>query len=66
MPTYSNFRRYRLRQELDHTWTVFDIFTGVAVSMGASVVVGMDEEFALGLAAVLNAAYALQRVRADV
>lgn len=65
MPTYSNFRGYRLRQELDHTWIGFDIFTGVAVSMGgASVAIGMDEEFALGLAAVLNAAYALQRVRA--
>jgi hypothetical protein len=27
-------RRYRFRQELDGTWTVFDVFTGLPVVFG--------------------------------
>jgi hypothetical protein len=53
-----------MRRELDHTWTVFDVFTGVPVSVGTSVAIGMDEVFALELAGILNAAYALRRIRA--
>ncbi|KPH05106.1 hypothetical protein CO657_36120 (plasmid) [Rhizobium acidisoli] len=64
MNGYSNFKRYRMRQEPDHTWTVFDIFTGVAVSVGASVAMGMEEEFAREVSDILNSAYSRGRMRA--
>jgi len=54
-------KRYDTRREMDGTWTVFDIFTGVAVRAGASVAIGMEEEFARYLVDIMNADYQERR-----
>lgn len=56
--------RYDIKRELDGTWTVYDIFTGVAYALGASVAIGMQEEFAVTLKNILNQEY-WQRISVD-
>jgi hypothetical protein len=56
-------KRYDMRRELDGTWTVFDIFTGVAVQAGVSVAMGMEEEFARYLVDIMNTDYPERRQR---
>lgn len=49
--------RYALRQELDGSWTVYDIFTGVAYAERTLTAFGMPQEFAERLAYLLNLEY---------
>jgi hypothetical protein len=53
-------KRYDTRREPDGTWTVYDIFTVVAVRAGASIAIGMEEEFAQYLVDILNSDYRLR------
>lgn len=57
----SSEKRYDVRQELDASRTAYDIFTGVPVQAGASLAVGMEEEFARYLVDVMNADYRQRR-----
>lgn len=50
-------KRYDSRRELDGTWTVYDIFTGVPIRAGSSIAIGMEEEFARYLEEILNSDY---------
>ncbi|SFB60841.1 hypothetical protein SAMN03159496_05725 [Rhizobium sp. NFR07] len=47
-------RRYDLREEGDGTWTVFDIFTGVAAEVFDEPLIGLDLDEAEDIIQILN------------
>ncbi|RYG98953.1 MAG: hypothetical protein EON58_05510 [Alphaproteobacteria bacterium] len=56
-------KRYDLRCEPDGTWTVYDIFTGMAYNNRDHIAFAMDEEFARTLVEHLNREYVKQRFK---
>jgi hypothetical protein len=53
--------RYDIRRELDRTWTVLDVFTGVAAEVGGKTVVGLQVDDAEELMNILNYEDAVRR-----
>ncbi|PWE52297.1 hypothetical protein DEM27_31650 [Metarhizobium album] len=53
--------RYDMRQEEDESWTVFDIFTGLPVSVNGVPQDGLEMEQADDLVDLLNYLYVTRR-----
>lgn len=53
--------RYAVRREKDHTWTVYDVFTGVAAKPSTWFLVNLTQEQADIYCAVINAKDAERR-----
>ncbi|WP_404926556.1 hypothetical protein [Mesorhizobium sp. ORM16] len=55
-------QRYDLKMDLDKTWTVFDVFTGLPVDAWGVPAVGLDKDYADDLVALLNSLDLKRRV----
>ena len=49
--------RYAIKQDLDQTWGIYDIFTGTPYGIDMTPAVGMPKEAAQKLTNLLNQAY---------
>jgi hypothetical protein len=58
-------RRYAIRREMDLSWTVYDLFTGVPAKPSTWALENLPEKEALVFCAILNEKDAARRVTRD-
>ncbi len=61
----SSTRRYALRQELDFSWTVYDVFTGTSAKPSTWKLESLPEKDARIFCAILNEKDAARRIIGD-
>ncbi len=54
-------RRYRLREELDGTWTIYDIFTGMPAEVFKMLASGLVRPAADDMMSLMNRVYSERR-----
>jgi predicted thioesterase len=62
----TSYERYKIKQEPDGSWLVFDIFTGMPVVVAGKMMVGFREELSRELLGLLNAHDILRRAKSDI
>jgi hypothetical protein len=59
----TKFGRFDVKQEIDDSWTVFDIFTGMPVIFAGRAMRGLEKEISQKLVVMLNARDMVRRER---
>lgn len=59
-------QRYRIRKEIDETWTVFDLFTGLPAELEGHPSIDLEMEYAQEVAGILNAHQNGRLARRDI